>query len=252
MAIRFLVCACLCSSASATPPATAAPATTPAPVVSENMFKVKYASHVSSLDAAAVMTANAHIEGSAIPLDPAEKAMNEWYHGVSTAMQAEAKAIMDVARTARSADLASQASCSTKINAAKAKEGATATWAGQLAIYTLIVADTEGEVGPVPENLEAWKCLNSLSGADKETVIQVGLLAPLFAFFKVEADAGLNAASTLPLVSEFVSGTLADITPTTTAEKGKDTQPMYKEADAALRREMMQYMVTKLNARVPV
>lgn len=244
MAVRLLVCACLLFGVSA------------ADVYSEAGFKKAYDAYVLDLlDAAAVKSANANIVGSAIPTETVEKELHRWYHDVDTAEQAEANAVMDKAHVAKPAAAFQTSSCLADITAAQVKTAGQATkptWDEQYKVYNKILAEkvgvaTKGTPKWETEDVKAWSCLNALSGAQKELAIN-SLTAKLFGVFKETAGTEVKKATDLHLVSQFVSGTLA-ANPGIDAANGKDTQPMYTQADAGLRREMMQYMVTELNKK---
>merc|ERR1712238_301865 len=157
-----------------------------------------------------------------------ELGMHRWYHDVDAAVQADATAI-EAAMTG-------------------------ATFKKMYINYNKILGDSTLKPGAADDDLQikARACVKTLSGAEKELVIQAGLRAPLFNLFKVELKKGLPVAGKDMLkVSKLVTGTLA-ATDDAPVKEGKETQPMYSVADAALRREMMSEMVTQLkNNQLP-
>jgi len=214
-------------------------------VYSEHQFQTTYAAYVASKDAAAVATTNANIVGSAAPTDAHELGMHRWYHDVSVAVQAEAKAIMDKALAAKPGSIHTTASCFTDIAAAWS---ATDDWAHQLPIYNKIMGDTD--TGLSNDEKKARACINALSGADKELALKVGLRGKLFGLFKTKFETDVLSTD-MSTVSKMVSGTLAAAAGAN-ANEGHNTQPMYYGADTVLRRQMMELMVGKLNAKLPI
>jgi len=237
MAMRLLVSICCIVTSSATG------------VWSENQFKTKYDAYVVNLDSAAVKTANANIVGEAIPADTNEKGMHRWYHDVNAAVQADAKAIMGKTLADRLAHgNYPTADCMTKINTAI---GASADWATLYPIYLSVTGDEVPVVPPASaDTVKAQACVHALSGAEKELAIQAGFHSKLFGYFTSKMTAALTGTLTMTKVSDFVTGTLAAAAPTAPAD-GKLTQPMYSQADATLRGEMMRAMVNQLNGQLP-
>jgi len=246
--MRLLVLCCIvtCSAQSTTITTTTA---APAAVYSEHQFKTEYEAAVSGKDAAAVKTINANIVGTVTP--GSDKELHRWYHHVSEAVQANAQAIMDKGQ-ATEAPTHPTAECLTLIDAA-AKTPVADDWTKMYTVYSQVLGDTD--TGLSAENKKARACINTLSGAEKELAIQAGLRAKLFDFWKKKADVAweVGEAKDMLKVSAFVTGTLAANPPAAgqAGEEGKDTQPMYTQADAVLRGELMNDMVQRLNAQLP-
>jgi len=238
MNIRLLMC-CLSGAAAAG-------------VFSEHQFTTEYATYVDQKDAAAVRTTNANIVNTAPPAVSLAKEheMHRWYHDVDAAVQADAKAIMGKALVKAEAASGAHptANCLTDILAAM-PAGA---FKKMYEDYNKILGDsTLKDDGTEDKQIKARACVKALSGAEKELAIQAGLRAPLFKKFQDALTLGLpKTPPDMLLASELVTGTLA-ATADAKVEKGKDTQPMYSMADAALRREMMSEMVTQLNHNLP-
>jgi len=250
MAMRLLVSICCIVTSSATS-TTLAATTTTAPsasgVWSESQFKKEYDDYVLVKDASSVKTANANIVGALPPTQQKEIDMHRWYHDVNAAVQADAKAIMDKALVDKSAHGQSTADCLALIEVAMSRTD----WATDNPIYLEIVGDDVLVAGP---NKEAQDCVNALSGPEKELAIKVGMRSPLFRYFDDKWKAAVTAADEdVPGVSGLVTGTLGATVPVPADEKtGKFTQPMYSQADATLRGEMMIAMVNQLKAKLPV
>jgi len=232
MAMRLLVSVCCIVTSSA------------ADVYSEHQFKTVYDTLVLSKDAAEVRTINANIVGTDTP--PNQVELHKWYHDVSAAVQADAQAIMGkaLANKAGSAPTHPTADCLALIH--KAMTGA--TWALAYPVYIKILGETD--TGLSQKEIDARTCINALSGAEKELAIQAGLRANLVKLFNAKANIDCPAGGTMLKASEFVTGTLAAAAPAA-GKPGEKTQPMYSQAEGALRGELMTNMVNRLNAVLP-
>jgi len=218
-------------------------------VYSEHQFKTEYEKAVTDhgKDAAAVKTINANIVGTVTP--GKDKELHRWYHDVSEAVQANAQAIMDKGQ-ATEAPTHPTAECLTLIDLAKKTPFAN-DWATTYKVYSQVLGDTD--TGLSAENKKARACINTLSGAEKE-LASLDMRGKLFSYWKAKADAVwvVGKAKNMLDVSAFVTGTLAATAPDPKAAKTwQETQPMYTQADAVLRGELMNDMVQRLNAQLP-
>lgn len=223
-------------------------------VVSLATFKSSYAKAVKANSASDVQEINEKIEGASAPTDNAQLALWTWYRAVSqTDIKAAAKKVMDDQVVALGGVDADSVKMQYLTASVAAQTKSAAVLAKQIATYKCVVSNPKSGCA-VAEDAKAREAYQHLSAADKESLAQSTLIAPVMKQWGVDFEKATDwKTATYPQATQMVNDVLnnkADFALATAT--GKDLKDAYQASvkDVPVMKKLVDaFLVEKLSEK---